>query len=191
MRKKIVIIGCTSILLLIATYIRRHFYPQPSLEIQYYYSAFVLSAIFFIIILSTVVLWQWGNNQKVGIVKNLRLYDKNRRNSYRIQYLSNTGPNLQVERNNHINRPYLLEIVNLSEKGSQIYHNGLIKIMDKINGHILFNNGDRVKISGKIIDISGSKASMQFDQSLPAALLIDEQRRMLSLKVKNKLKRKL
>ena len=116
MRKKIVIIGCTSILMLIAIYLRRHFYPQPSLKIQYYYSAFVLIAIFFIIILSTVVLWQWGNSQKVGIAKNIRLYDKNRRNSYRIQYFSNTGPNLQIERYNRVNRPYLLEIVNLSEK---------------------------------------------------------------------------
>ena len=191
MRKKIVIIGCISILMLIATYIRWHFYPQPSLKIQYYYSTLVLIALFLIIILSVIVLWQWGNNQKVGTVKNPRLYDQNRRDSYRIQYPSNAGPNLQIERYNHSNRPYLLEIVNLSEKGSQIYHHGLIKIKDEISGHIQFYDGDRVKVSGKIINISGSKASIQFDQSLPATLLINEQRRMLSLKAKHKLKRKL
>ena len=191
MRKKIVIIGCTSILMLIATYIRWRFYPQPSLKIQYYYSALILIALFLIIILSVIVLWQWGNNQKVGTVKNPRLYDQNRRDSYRIQYPSNAGPNLQLERYNQRNRTYLLEIVNLSEKGSQIYHRGLIKIKEKFSGHILFYDGDRVNVSGKIINISGSKASIQFDQSLPASFLINEQRRVLSLKAKHKLTRKL
>lgn len=192
MQKKIIAIGCTSILLLLATYIRWQFYPQPSLNVQYYYSIFILIAIFLIIILSTVVLWQWGNEKKAGLPINSRLYKKNRRNYYRIQYTLGAEPKLQVEKcNNNSNRPYLLEIVNLSEKGSQIHHNGLIKMEDKIDGHIIFTGGERVKISGKIIHTSGSTASMQFDYSLPTELLINEQRHLLSLKAKYILKRKI
>lgn len=183
MREKIIAIGCTSTLVLIALYLRSHFYPQPSYEVHYYFTAFFSTAGLLIVIWSVAIFRQQDNKNRIERNVKKKLYKQNRRVNYRIAYFSDSKPIFNVEKcNENSNKSYLLDILNLSENGAQILHNGLLKYQDIISGYIVFDNGDQINISGKIVRISGSKASLQFVKPLPEKTLINEQRRLLSPK---------
>ena len=183
MKRNLFAIGCALIVFLSAMIVRIRFFPNPSHEINYYFTALFSASGIFICIWIAVSIKEWKNSSLPTKTSYNRSKTKNRREIYRIEYRTMTAPKLQVDNcNSNTKRAYLLNLIDLSEKSTQLNHSGLLKTKDRISGQIIFPKGDHIKITGEIIRISGDSAILRFDTPLPSELLINEQRRFLSTK---------
>lgn len=180
MRKKIVAVCSASILLLIAIIVRKRFFPQPSHEVQYYFTALLLTAVVLIVIWCAMIIHERYEKKTAKSSLAQTVHHENRRNNYRIFYRPGTEPVLHInQRNENSNKTYQLKIINLSETGAKIQHNGLLKKQDIVSGHIFLTNSEKINVSGKVIRIAASNASLKFTPALPPQILIEEQRRQI------------
>lgn len=181
MRKKITAVCSTCILFIITIIIRRRYFPKPSAEAHYYFSAIFLIAAVLIAIFCVMILYERKKKARPRSPLIKYTNDEDLRDDYRISHWPGTEPTLLVNRRNeNSNRSYQLKIVNLSITGAKIQHNGLLKKQDLISGHITFSSGKVIEVSGKVIRILASDASLRFTTPLPPKVLMEEQRRLIS-----------
>ena len=185
MREKAIAIGCT-LILLVATAIAKWQYAHPlSAELRYYFAAFFLSGAILVVIWSA----GWFRSWKEKKTRPDSQFDRypgedsaaNRRNAYRIAYIPCLRPKLLVESKlSHLCGLCEFEIMDLSETGLGIQHDGGLGLGDALCGRILFNNGDNLYIRGSVVRCDELHASLKLDSPIPGAIVVREQRSMIA-----------
>jgi len=170
------------IVLLFSTIVVKHLY-FPVLQGQsayYFLSVFWICGIL-IFVFTLNMIWHhfFGRNKKGSADINVDW--ANRRNTFRIIYPAFIRPVLVVEVvDNNPRRQLEFPVMDLSQGGSCFLDDGSLGAMENFSGHIRFNNGDRIKVAGKLIRKISGQVSVQFQHAIDWSTLLDEQRRVLA-----------
>ena len=177
------IITILLIVILFPTIVVKHLY-FPVLQGQsayYFLSVFWICGIL-IVVFSLNLIWRhfFSCKRNVG-TDDIYVDWANRRTSFRIIYPAFIRPVLVVEEiDNDPRRQLEFPVMDLSQGGSCFIDDGSLGVMERFSGHIRFNNGDRIKVAGKLIRKIGDQVSVQFQNALDWSTLLNEQRRVLA-----------
>ena len=182
MRQRFIITAFLTVFL-IAAMVAQHLYFNDSQGKSGYYFLYVYWICGLLIAIFTAnLIWRilFGH-------KDLQRADShanwaNRRNTFRIIYPGFLRPVLVVSEVDHCpTRQLEFPVMDLSQGGSCFLDDGSLGAMESFSGHIRFNGGNRLKVSGKLIRKAGNQVSVQFLQAIDWSVLLNEQRRVLTL----------
>ena len=106
--------------------------------------------------------------------------DVQRREHFRIEFPSSERPSIIVNGRSH-------SVIDLSEQGIKVHwtNHDLPLIGNPLYGVVVFTDGSKVDIQGKVIRASGAIVIVNLTQGIPYPKMLAEQRRLIQ-KYKNK-----
>jgi PilZ domain len=167
--------------LLAAVLLKILYFPNLKGQSAYYFlSVFWICGIL-AALLSLNLIWSRSSGARPTASAPCHTDRVNRRNTFRIIYPVLVRPTLVVEAadDNPI-RNLEYPVVDLSQGGSCFLDDGSLGDMQRLSGHIRLNNGDRIRIAGKLIRKKGNQVSVQFVNPIAWSTLLQEQRRVLA-----------
>ena len=181
MHQKIIAILILSLFLVLSIVTRNLYFP-----VLHGYSAYYFHSIFWIcgLLVSILILnlvWHlfFARNYKIK-TKSIAQHI-NRRNSFRIIYPDFIRPTIFIEKaDSNPKRQLEFPIMDLSQGGSCFLDDGSLGLIKHFTGCIQFENGKRLRVSGKLIRKNGNQVSIKFDEPIAWSTLLDEQRHVIS-----------
>ena len=98
----------------------------------------------------------------------------NKRDYYRIEYEGDGSPRLETSDGT-------FSVCNLSE-GGLMYRSGInpaISMGMRVRGTLVMPDGDRIAVKGSVSRILTLRVAVQFDEMIPLAMIMKEQRRLI------------
>lgn len=181
MRQQFIVTTSLVVFLLVTVVIKNLYFPELQGQSAYYFlSTFWICGIL-IVILGLNLVWRRFISPQKPSNDSADTQWANRRTTFRIIYPAFLRPTLVVEEVDSLPQRRLeFSIVDLSQGGCSFLDDGSLGTMDRFSGHIRFNSGDCVRVSGKLIRKSGSQVSIQFIEAMNWSTLLKEQRRVLA-----------
>jgi hypothetical protein len=106
----------------------------------------------------------------------------NRRRSYRIIYPDFLRPMFVVERADNLTKRNLeYPVIDLSQGGICFMDDGSLGAAESLQGHILFGNGNRLAISGKLLRRNQNHFSLELTHPIGWSVILKEQRRVIAV----------
>lgn len=180
MRQQLIITIILTLILSIAISLKLIYFPRLHGHAGFYfYSTFWICGIL-ITVISLNMLWHIISSKNGGSKHRPYAFWPNRRETFRIIYPAFIQPRLIVEQVDGITKRQLeFPIVDLSQEGSCFIDDGCLGDMNTFSGVVRFNNGDVIRVAGKLIRKKGDYVSVRFSKSIGWSVLLEEQRRLM------------
>jgi hypothetical protein len=181
MRQQLNITILLIIVLCTALFIKVIYFPKLYGHNAYYFISTFWICGSLLVIFFLNMLWQSLSSHKSQQTDKPLLTWPNRRETFRIIYPSFIRPKLVLERADNQDLRHLeFPIIDLSQEGSCFLNDGSLGAMNRFSGHIRFDNGERIKVTGQFIREQDQHISVRFTRAIDWSTLLEEQRRVLS-----------
>jgi hypothetical protein len=162
--------------------IKRIFYPVLSGHNAYYFLSIFWICGLLVAIFVIHMIWQLAAGRRKPQPMETPVFWPNRRRSYRIIYSDFVRPILVVERaDDQAKRNLEFLVVDLSQDGICFVDDGSLGSVESLHGHIRFDNGTKLTISGKPIRRKQNYISVELTRSIGWAVILKEQRRLMAI----------
>ena len=182
MRQQIIISFILAAVLSISVLIKQVYFPKLSSHSAYYfYSIFWICGVLIVIFIIHII-WRLATTDRRNPqhIKPSIIWP-NRRKSYRIIYPDFVRPILVVEKaDNQARRQLEYPVVDLSQEGICFIDDGSLGSADVIDGHIRFNTGERLSVTGILLRRNQNNISVQLTRSIAWPVILKEQRRLMT-----------
>jgi hypothetical protein len=180
-RHQLIITILLFIVLCAAFIIKVTYFPRLYGHNAYYFiSIFWISGSLMVIFLLNMG-WQLVTRKKTENHHGPTTPWPNRRETFRIIYPSYLRPMLIVESaDNQKLRNLEFPIVDLSQGGCCFLNDGTLDFSEKLTGYIQLDNGNRLKVVGRLVRQADGQVSIQFHRPIEWPTLLEEQRSVMA-----------
>ena len=181
MRQQLIITLFLIVVLCTALFIKVTYFPKIYGHNAYYFiSTFWISGTLVVVFLLNII-WQTLFGRKTDENSTSSVAWPNRRETFRIIYPSYIRPILVMQKaDNQTLRNLEFPIVDLSQEGSCFLNDGSLGAIKQFSGHIRFENGEQVKVTGQFVREKDRHISVRFNRPITWSTLLAEQRRVMT-----------
>lgn len=181
MRQQILITLILGVILSIALAIRLIFIEDVEGHTAFYFlSLFWICGVLMVIFILNII-WHLYRGHSASRNAKPTLTWPNRRKTYRIIYPNYDRPTLFIHRaDQHVRRQLECDILDLSQNGICFVDDGSLGPIQTFEGKILFQNGETMPVKGSILRNHKRQVSAKLNHDIDWAIILDEQRRLLS-----------
>jgi hypothetical protein len=182
MRQQLIISVILAVVFITALLIKLLYFPKLSGQNAYYFlSIFWICGVLIAIFLLNIIWYLLTGHRISKKSRKSTISWPNRRKNYRIIYPNFIRPTLVVERaDNFAKRQLEYPVVDLSQEGICFLDDGSLGTIDIFSGHIRFNHGDKLTVSGKVLRRKENHVSVQLHHAIDWSMILKEQRRLMS-----------
>ena len=182
MRQQLIISFILVTLFCVAFVIKHLYFPVLNGHNAYYFLSIFWICGVLVAIFTIHMIWQSATVRRRPQPIKAPLFWPNRRRSYRIIYPDFVRPTLVVERaDNKAKRNLEYPVVDLSQDGICFMDDGSLGSAESLHGHIRFENGTKLTISGKLLRCRENHISVELTRSIDWPVILKEQRRLTAL----------
>lgn len=181
MRHRLITIGILGLLMATAALIKFMYYPRLTGD-----SAYIFLSLFWVTGLVTAILtfnaiW-YQTTQSRNTTPHETIFNwPNRRKNFRVVYPADIRPLLVVEKADNQPRRHLeYRVADLSEGGISFFDDGSLGPVSSISGHLQLEQGDNLRVTGRVIRRLDQRICLQLQRSLAWRTILQEQRRILA-----------
>jgi hypothetical protein len=128
------------------------------------------------------LIWQLTTSRRRPRPIQAPVFWPNRRRSYRIIYPDFARPIFVVERADNLSKRNLeYPVIDLSQDGICFMDDGSLGSAELLHGHIRFENGTKLTISGKLLRCKQNHISVELTRSIGWPVILKEQRRLMAI----------
>jgi hypothetical protein len=181
MRQQLIISFILAVIFGVTLVIKRHYFPVLSGHSAYYFLSIFWICGLLIVIFTIHMIWQLAARRRRPQPIKAPVLWPNRRRSYRIIYPDFACPTLVVERaDDLVKRNLEYPVVDLSQEGICFTDDGSLGSAESLQGHIRFDNGNRLAFSGKLLRRQQRQISVQLESPIDWSVIMEEQRRLMA-----------
>jgi hypothetical protein len=182
MRQQFIITLILTVALGAAFAIQRLFFPVLRGHNAYYFLSIFWICGVLIAIFAIHMIWQWASGHRNSQPSETPAVWPNRRRSYRIIYPNFLRPVFIIEHVDNLAIRHLeYPVIDLSQGGVCFMDDGSLGSAESLNGHILFGNGHRLGISGKLLRRNRNHLSVELTHPIGWPDILKEQRRLIGI----------
>ncbi len=182
MRQQFIISFILVTLFSVTFVIKRLYYPVLNGHNAYYFLSIFWICGLLVAIFAVHMIWQSTAGRRRSQPMETPVFWLNRRRSYRIIYPDFVRPILVIERaDNMAKRNLEYPVVDLSQDGICFMDDGSLGAAESLHGHIRFQNGTKLTISGKLLRYRENQISVELTRSIGWPVILKEQRRLMAL----------
>lgn len=181
MRQQLTLTIVLIVILISALLVKITYFPKVYGDNAYYFISIFWICGSLLIIFFLNLIWHALSGSKASEKSSNGIVWPNRRETFRIIYPSFIRPKLVMEKaDDQALRSLEFPIIDLSQEGSCFLNDGSLGAMERFSGHIRFDNGERVKVTGTFIRENDNHISVRFNRAIAWATLLEEQRRIMT-----------
>jgi hypothetical protein len=182
MRQQLIISFILATIFGVTLVIKRLYFPVLSGHNAYYFLSIFWICGILVAIFAIHMIWQSATGHRRPQPTEGEVFWPNRRRSYRIIYPDFVCPTLVVERaDNLAKRDLEYPVIDLSQGGICFMDDGSLGSVESLHGHIRFQNGTKLTISGKLLRCKQNHISVELTHSINWPVILKEQRRLMAI----------
>jgi hypothetical protein len=182
MRQQFIISFILATVLGVTFVIKRLYYPVLSGHNAYYFLSIFWICGILVAIFTIHMIWQLARVRRRSQPMEAPVFWPNRRRTYRIIYPDFARPILVIERaDDLVKRDLEYPVVDLSQGGICFIDDGSLGSAESLHGHIRFEDGTKLTISGKLLRYKQNHISVELTRSIGWSVILKEQRRLMAI----------